>query len=106
MSKKGQDKRRVALYLRTSTGRQTTKNQQRELEAVAARHRWTIVEVFKDAGISGMKGRQQRPGLDALLHGVTRKAFDLVMVWSADRLGRSMPHLVTVLEALKAKGVH
>jgi DNA invertase Pin-like site-specific DNA recombinase len=102
---KGAGKRRVAIYVRVSTGKQTTRNQQRELEAVARRHDWTIVEVFKDHGISGTKGREQRPGFDKLLRGVTRKDFDLVMVWSADRLGRSMPHLVQVLEALKAKNV-
>jgi Resolvase, N terminal domain len=59
--------KRVALYLRVSTSEQTTHNQRRELLAVAARHKWDVVEVFEDAGISGAKGRDQRPGLDAMM---------------------------------------
>ena len=42
--------RRVALYVRVSTDQQTIKNQQRELEAVAERHGWSVVAVFKDQG--------------------------------------------------------
>jgi DNA invertase Pin-like site-specific DNA recombinase len=98
--------KKVALYLRVSTDQQSTRNQERELRAVAARHGWHIVAVFKDDGISGTKDRSKRPGLDKLLKGVVRKEFDLVAVWSTDRLGRSMPKLVRVLELLKAKGVN
>ena len=61
-------KKRVALYLRVSTnnGRQTVDNQQRELEAVAERSGWEIVATFSDK-ISGAKGRDKRPGLEALM---------------------------------------
>lgn len=59
--------KRVALYLRVSTSEQTTRNQRRELKAVAERHGWEIVKVFEDAGVSGGKGRDERPGLDELL---------------------------------------
>ena len=65
--------RRVALYLRVSTSEQTTSNQRRELEAVAERHGWSVVSKFEDAGISGAKGREQRPGLDALMKAVARR---------------------------------
>src|SRR5215510_1204422 len=58
---------RVALYVRVSTDGQTTINQQRELEAVAERHGWTIVEVFKDHAVSGKNGREKRPAFDQLL---------------------------------------
>jgi hypothetical protein len=61
--------KRVALYLRVSTTGQTTANQRRELEAVAARHCWEAVQVFSDNGVSGAKGRKDRPGLGALLKG-------------------------------------
>jgi DNA invertase Pin-like site-specific DNA recombinase len=96
---------RTALYLRVSTGKQTTKNQERELRQVADRHGWSIDKrhVYRDHGISGAK--DQRPGLKALLEAVTRREFDRVAVWSTDRLGRSMPRLVRVLEQLKAKGI-
>ena len=77
--------KRVALYVRVSTDHQSVKNQQIELQAVAERHSWQIVTVFKDQGISGAKGRDQRPGLDKLLQAVARKEFDLVAAWSVDR---------------------
>jgi DNA invertase Pin-like site-specific DNA recombinase len=97
--------KRVAIYVRVSTDGQTTVNQQRELEAVAERHGWVVVEVFRDAGISGKNGREKRPGFDKLLQGVARKDFDLVAAWSVDRLGRSLQHLIGFLEELRAKGV-
>ncbi|HLH88076.1 MAG TPA: recombinase family protein [Xanthobacteraceae bacterium] len=97
--------RRVALYLRVSTSEQTTENQRRELEAVAARHGWAVVSVFDDAGISGAKGRDARPGLDAMMKGVARRDFDMVAAWSVDRLGRSLVDLLDLLRELHAKGV-
>ena len=97
--------KRVALYVRVSTDHQTIKNQERELEAVAERHGWSVVAVFKDQGISGAKGRDKRPGLDELLQGVARREFDLVAAWSVDRLGRSLLDLVQVLQELHGKGI-
>jgi DNA invertase Pin-like site-specific DNA recombinase len=96
---------RVAIYLRVSTTDQTTDNQRRELEAVVSRHRWTVVRVFEDSGISGAKGRDARPGLDALMKGVSRRDFDMVLAWSVDRLGRSLTGLLELLTELHAKHV-
>ena len=54
--------KRVAIYIRVSTGSQTTENQRRELRAAAERSGHQIVAEFTDNGISGAKGRDQRPG--------------------------------------------
>ena len=97
--------RKVALYVRVSTDHQTIKNQMHELEAVAERHGWQVVAVFKDQGISGAKGRDERPGLDKLMQAVARKEIDLVAAWSVDRLGRSLLDLVGLLQELHAKHV-
>src|SRR5580700_4565865 len=97
--------KRIAIYLRVSTSKQETSNQRRELEAVAARSGWEIVKVYEDAGISGAKGRDGRPGLDALLKAVNAKEFDMVAVWSVDRLGRSLTDLLGILQGLHDKGV-
>ena len=97
--------KRVAVYARVSTSGQTVQNQLRELRAVAKRQGWNIVETFTDEGISGAKGREKRPGFDALLTAITRREVDLVAAWSVDRLGRSLQDLVAFLEELKAKGV-
>jgi DNA invertase Pin-like site-specific DNA recombinase len=57
--------KRAALYVRVSTDSQTVENQIRELRQVAERRGWGVVEVYNDAGISGAKGRNGRPGLDS-----------------------------------------
>ena len=59
--------RRVALYVRVSTDHQSVENQIRELKQVAERRGWTGEEIYRDAGISGSKARDKRPGLDAML---------------------------------------
>ena len=97
--------RRAALYLRVSTSEQTCTNQLDALTEAAARHGWNITEVFEDQGISGAKGRDQRPAFDKLLKAVARKEIDIVAAWSVDRLGRSLQGLVQFLDELRAKGV-
>jgi DNA invertase Pin-like site-specific DNA recombinase len=92
--------KRAALYLRVSTGEQTTENQRRALEAAARDHDWNIVATYVDDGISGAKGRDKRPGLDAMLKDATRRRFDVAMAWSVDRLGRSLIDLISSLQEL------
>ena len=97
--------KRAALYLRVSTDGQTTDNQRRELEQVAEWRRWTVTQVYKDAGISGAKGRDKRPGFDAMLKDASRRRFDILMFWSIDRLGRSTAAVAAALAELDAAGV-
>jgi DNA invertase Pin-like site-specific DNA recombinase len=97
---------RVAIYTRVSTNNQTTENQRIELRRVAAARGWKIVNEFTDEGFSGSKGRDSRPALDAMLKAATRREFDLVAVWSVDRLGRSLQHLVETVNDLHAVGVN
>jgi DNA invertase Pin-like site-specific DNA recombinase len=97
--------KRVALYLRVSTGEQTTDNQMLELEAVAQRLGWNIITILTDHAISGAKGRDMRPGFDRLMTMVTRRDIDMVACWSVDRLGRSLQHLVGFLGEINARGV-
>ena len=98
-------KKRTAIYARVSTDGQTTDNQLRELRLVAEQNGWLIVHEFIDQGISGAKGREQRPAFDALWKGAIRREFDVVMVWAVDRLGRSLSHLVNFLSEIHAKKV-
>lgn len=96
---------RVALYARVSTDKQSTENQLQELRQAAERLGWQVADEFVDRGISGAKGRKDRPQLDALLKGVARKEFDVVAAWSVDRLGRSLIDLVNLLQELHSTGV-
>jgi DNA invertase Pin-like site-specific DNA recombinase len=97
--------KRVAIYARVSTDGQSIENQLHELRAVAERLGWDVVATFADQGISGAKGRDRRPGFDALLRGITRREFELVACWSVDRLGRSLQHLVQFLAEINARHV-
>src|SRR4051794_40925153 len=97
--------KRAVLYLRVSTIDQTTKNQELELREIASRSGLEIVKVYKDHGISGAKGRDKRPGFDAMCRDATKRQFDVVMAWSVDRLGRSLQDLVTFLSELHALNV-
>lgn len=76
-----------------------------ELRAAADRLGWTVVAEFVDHGISGAKGRDGRPQLDAMLKGVARKDFEMVASWSVDRLGRSTLDLLNFLEELNSVGI-
>jgi DNA invertase Pin-like site-specific DNA recombinase len=63
------------------------------------------VAVYRDAGISGSKGRDQRPGFDAMHKDAARRRFDVVMAWSVDRLGRSLQDLCGFLSELHSLGI-
>jgi Resolvase, N terminal domain len=76
-----------------------------ELRQVAERGGWSVVEIYRDAGISGAKGRDKRPGLDAMLNDASRRRFDVVMAWAIDRLGRSLIDLLGTIGHLEAVGV-
>lgn len=96
--------KRCAFYVRTSTDRQSVENQVAALTAIAERRGWKIIETYRDAGISGTKGRNGRPGLDAALTGAKRHHFDILMVWAIDRLGRSLTDLLSTIKSLETWG--
>jgi DNA invertase Pin-like site-specific DNA recombinase len=64
-----------------------------------------VVEIYSDAGISGAKGRDKRPGLDQMLKDASKRRFDVVMAWAIDRLGRSLIDLLTTIQHLESCGV-
>lgn len=96
---------RVALYARTSTADkgQDIGLQTDELSALAAQRGWSVAETYTDEGLSGAK--TTRPGLDALLADAQAGRFDAVLVWKLDRLGRSVSHLLQVLDQFQGWGV-
>jgi DNA invertase Pin-like site-specific DNA recombinase len=94
--------KKVAIYARVSTDKQTTENQLNELRAVANRMGYVITQEYVDNGISGAKSRLDRPSLDAMMKDAVRGRFDMVMCWSIDRLGRSLQNLVEILNELQS----
>jgi DNA invertase Pin-like site-specific DNA recombinase len=85
---------RLIGYARVSTLDQSLDLQIDELKAAGCK------KIFTDK-ISG--ARAERPGLDGCIK--TLRGGDTLMVWRLDRLGRSMPHLVTVVTELREKKI-
>lgn len=89
---------RAAIYCRVSTLDQHPETQLLDLQQLAAQRGFEVVKIYTDHGFSGTKSR--RPGLDELLYSARRHEFDLVLVWAADRLARSVKHFVDILAEL------
>jgi DNA invertase Pin-like site-specific DNA recombinase len=87
-----------------STDEQTVENQRGVLTAAVEARGWRIVSTYEDAGVSGGKGRDKRPGFDRLIRDATRRKIDVVVAWWVDRLGRSLQDLVGFLSELSSVG--
>jgi len=94
---------KVALYIRNSTNeeRQNPQMQISPLVERCEREEWTY-QIFQEFA-SGSK--ESRPELDRMMKGIRNKEFDAVMVWRLDRLGRSLKHLLQLIEEFKKKDV-
>lgn len=99
-----QDKKiRVSIYVRNSTSeeRQNPQVQIKPLVERCNRENWDY-EIFQEFA-SGAK--ESRPELDKMLNKVRNKQFDIVLVWRLDRLGRSLKHLLQLIEEFRNKNV-
>jgi DNA invertase Pin-like site-specific DNA recombinase len=90
------------IYLRVSTGDQTTDSQEHELRAYCGRRGWSDLQIFSDQ-MSGAK--HVRPGLEALMAAVRTGKVARVVIFKLDRLGRSLPHLAIILDELQRHNV-
>src|SRR5438445_10390660 len=94
--------KRAALYCRVSTVDQHPETQLGELRQFAA-NRFEIVGEYTDHGYSGVRAR--RPELDRMMEDARRHRFDVLLVWSCDRLARSTKHLLQTLDELSGFGI-
>jgi DNA invertase Pin-like site-specific DNA recombinase len=95
--------KRAALYIRVSTIDQHPETQLHDLHQFASQRGLQIVKEYTDHGFSGTKAR--RPALDELMEDARRHKFDVLMVWSIDRLARSTKHLLQTLDELNGRGI-
>jgi DNA invertase Pin-like site-specific DNA recombinase len=95
--------KRAALYIRVSTIDQHPETQLHDLRQFASQRGLQIVREYTDHGFSGTKAR--RPALDELMEDARRHRFDVLMVWSIDRLARSTKHLLQTLDELNGRGI-
>jgi DNA invertase Pin-like site-specific DNA recombinase len=89
-------KSRIVGYARVSKDEQDLNLQTDALRKYGCRRDRIFVDKVTGA-------RAERPGLDACLAAL--QPGDTLVVWRLDRLGRSMPHLVTLVEQLRQRGV-
>jgi DNA invertase Pin-like site-specific DNA recombinase len=96
---------RAAVYARVSTvgNGQNPEMQLRDFSEYCKRREWILAGDYVDIGISGAKDR--RPELDRLMADAHRRKFDVVVVWSFDRMARSVSHLLHALETFNALGI-
>ena len=99
-ARKGQ---RAVIYARVSTADQTTANQLDDLRTYVTARGWTLAHEYRDEAVSGT--RERRPALDQLVQAAQRRRFDVLVVWRLDRLGRSLRHLITLIDELQALGI-
>lgn len=85
---------KIAVYCRVSTGEQNPQKQKAELTRFCKNKGYRIFKVYTDV-ISGAK--DSRPELNALMHDAYNHNFDAVIIWKLDRLGRSLKHLLDIV---------
>lgn len=86
-----------------STVDQHPETQLHELRQYATQRGLQIVGEYTDQGFSGIRAR--RPELDRLMDDARRHRFDVLLVWSCDRLARSTKHLLQTLDELNGMGI-
>jgi DNA invertase Pin-like site-specific DNA recombinase len=96
---------RVVKYQRISTNHQDLENQTQSIDTQIERLDWDCVGEYKEVE-SGMKSRDSRPQLRRLLRDSRLRMFDRVMVYSLDRLGRSVVDVINTINELEEVGVH
>jgi DNA invertase Pin-like site-specific DNA recombinase len=94
---------RVAIYARTSTGKQDVDLQLEELREYAKLRKLKIVGEFIDEGVSS--GKVQRPKLEELMTFTRRRKTVVILVWRFDRFARSTRELMAGLDEFRFLGV-
>lgn len=96
--------KRVAIYGRVSTSGQSTDIQLQECRQYAERCGYQVVGEYCDT-ISGTTSKDDREALGRLLEDAFARKFDTVVVFSIDRLGRSLKHCLDILDTLRDRQV-
>lgn len=92
--------KKAAFYVRVSTPEQNPQSQLLQLREYAQRRGLIVAQEheYVDHGFGGAKAR--RPALERMLEDARRRRFDILIVWSCDRLARSTKHFLQCLDEL------
>ena len=95
---------RAVIYTRVSTADQDNENQGLELRKLAARRKYEIVGEYAETASAWRNGHQSE--LSRLMTDATKHKFDLVLVWSLDRVSREgVLRILNIIHRLKLYGV-
>ena len=94
---------KAAIYCRVSTSDQNIEAQEKACIEFCKRRDIEVYGVYSDNGISG--AREKRPALNEMLEDMRRYKFHMVVVTKLDRIGRSLQHLLVLIDEFKNKGV-
>ena len=97
---------RAVIYARYSSDNQraaSIDDQLRLCKERLAREGWELVQVYRDAALSGAS--TLRPGYQALLEGAREAAFDVVVAEALDRLSRDQEDVAALFKRLKFAGI-
>ena len=95
---------KIAIYVRVSTEEQHTDNQLKILKEYCKNNKYIINGIYIDKGESGLK--EKRPNFDRLMHDMRARKFEAIVIWKLDRIGRSLQHLLNILQEIKNKKVN
>jgi DNA invertase Pin-like site-specific DNA recombinase len=93
----------VAIYCRVSTDDQNNESQERLCKEYCYRCNYKVYGIYKDV-ISGTK--DSRPSFNQLMEDMRKFKFDAIMVSKLDRMGRSLQHLIGIVDEISKKGLN
>jgi len=94
---------KCGIYARVSTEDQNLDHQVKELKSHAFKKNYRVYKVYQDT-ISGKT--TSRTALNELLKDAHEHKFDVVLVWKLDRMGRSLQHLIKILDWFRKWNIH
>lgn len=97
-----QKEMKVAIYARVSTEDQHAEKQVKICQEYCERRGLEIFKIYRDV-ISGAKS--SRPGFNDLLKDLRAYRFRGLVITKLDRIGRSLQHLISIIDELRLKKV-
>jgi DNA invertase Pin-like site-specific DNA recombinase len=94
---------KIAIYCRVSTEDQHVDKQEEICREYCKRLGYEVYKVYNDI-LSGTTS--SRPSFNQLLNDMRHFKFDAILVTKLDRLGRSLQHLLTLIDEFNKKGIH
>jgi len=95
---------KIAIYARISTAEQSVENQLLVLERLCQQRGWQVSQTYQEQESAWKAGHQVE--LKRLLEDAAKRKFDMVIIWSLDRLSREGPlAILQIIDRFKRYGV-